>query len=145
MAVDSAGNLYVADRGNSVIRKIDTNGIITTVAGNGTGGYNGDGGPATGAEFNTPQAVMVDSAGNLYISDGGNNVIRKANVTSAALSFGALSVGQPSAAQSVVVSDVGNAPVTFLSLGFSSNFQLATAGGDCATALPLAPGTNCNL
>ena len=77
LAVDSAGNLYIADYGNNRIRKVDANGIITTVVGNGTAGYSGDGGPASAAELSIPTAVAVDSVGNLYIADFGNGVIRK--------------------------------------------------------------------
>ena len=76
VAVDSAGNLYIADNGNSRIRKV-SNGVITTVAGNGTLGFSGDNGPATSAQLNRPFGVAVDSAGDLYIADAGNNRIRK--------------------------------------------------------------------
>ncbi|HVN03653.1 MAG TPA: hypothetical protein VMT86_04495 [Bryobacteraceae bacterium] len=76
--LDPAGNLYISDSGNNVIRKIDTSGIITTVVGDGSGnpGYLGDGGPATQAELNTPKGLALDSAGNLYIADCNNFVIR---------------------------------------------------------------------
>ena len=77
MAVDSAGNLYIGDTFNNVIRKVNTSGTITTVAGNGTAGYSGDGSPATSAELNQPDGVALDSAGNLYIADTKNSVIRK--------------------------------------------------------------------
>ena len=60
MAVDSAGNIYIADYGNNRIRKVTAAGIISTVAGNGTGGFCGDGGPATWAELNSPSGVAVD-------------------------------------------------------------------------------------
>jgi uncharacterized repeat protein (TIGR01451 family) len=76
-AVDSTGNFYIADYYNSRIRKISTAGIITTVAGDGSYGYSGDGGLATNASLNYPQGVAVDSAGNLYIADVYNNRIRK--------------------------------------------------------------------
>ena len=77
VAVDGAGNLYIVDRGNQRIRKVDAAGVISTVAGDGTQGFGGDGGPATAAQLDTPQGVAVDGAGNLYIADGGNNRIRK--------------------------------------------------------------------
>src|SRR5271157_3160449 len=76
VAVDSAGNLYIADYGNNRIRKV-TAGTITTVAGNGYGGYSGDGGPATSALLYGPEGLALDSAGNLYIADTYNNRIRR--------------------------------------------------------------------
>ncbi len=77
LALDAAGNLYVADTTNSAIRKIAANGTITTVAGNGPAGYNGDGIAATAAALNDPQGVAVDAAGNLYIADTDNHRIRQ--------------------------------------------------------------------
>jgi hypothetical protein len=85
VAVDGAGNLFIADHGNSRIRKVDTNGIITTVAGNGTAGYAGDGGAATNSELNGPVGVAVDAAGNLFIADRYNQRIRKVNAEGAAI------------------------------------------------------------
>jgi uncharacterized repeat protein (TIGR01451 family) len=83
IAVDGAGNLYIADSVNSRIRKVVratgsmATGTITTVAGNGTQGYSGDGGLATNAFLNSPQGVAVDAAGNIYIADTDNSVVRK--------------------------------------------------------------------
>jgi sugar lactone lactonase YvrE len=76
-AIDSSGNLYIADFGNKRIRKVTPTGIISTAAGNGTTGFSGDGGLATAAQLDRPQCVAVDSAGTLYISDFGNNRVRK--------------------------------------------------------------------
>ncbi len=76
LAFDADGNLYLADFGNKVVRKVDTNGVITTVAGNGTEGYSGDGGPAPAAALWDPKGVAVDGSGNLYIACG-NGVVRK--------------------------------------------------------------------
>ena len=83
MAADDAGNLYIADQTNHRIRKVDTSGTITTVAGSGPfggdldGGFSGDGGPATRPGSTNPEGVAVDASGNLYIADTGNNRIRK--------------------------------------------------------------------
>ena len=74
------GNLYIADTGNERVRKVDANGIITTVAGNGTTGTIGnvgDGNAATSASLSSPAAVAFDSAGDLYIADSGDNLIRE--------------------------------------------------------------------
>ena len=90
VAVDSSGNLYIADAGNQRIRKVTAaTGVITTVAGTGSPGYNGDNIAATGATLNivsttaiffSPHGLAVDSAGNLYIADQGNQRVRKVNV-----------------------------------------------------------------
>ncbi len=78
LAVDGSGNLYISDGGNCRIRKVATGtGIITTVAGNGTQGYSGDGGQATSAQMNFPLGVALDGAGNLFIADAFNYAIRK--------------------------------------------------------------------
>lgn len=81
VAVDTIGNVYIADFANNRIRKVDTNGVITTIAGNGTAGFSGDGGSATIANLNGPYGVAVDLAGNIYIADNGNNRIRKVSVS----------------------------------------------------------------
>ncbi|HXD91717.1 MAG TPA: T9SS type A sorting domain-containing protein [Bacteroidia bacterium] len=78
VAFDTKGNMYIVDQKN-VIRKVNTSGIITTIAGNGTAGYSGDGGPATAATFNEPISIAIDSLGNIYVSDDQNNAIRMIN------------------------------------------------------------------
>jgi len=76
--LDSAGNLYIADSGNNVVRKVAAStGVITTIAGNGEGGYSGDQGAATRAQLNYPEGIAIDGQGNLYIADSGNNVVRE--------------------------------------------------------------------
>jgi sugar lactone lactonase YvrE len=77
VVVDENDNLFIADSGNNAIVQADSNGIVTTVAGDGTGGYSGDGGAATNAQLSLPNSVAVDTDGNLFIADSGNNVIRK--------------------------------------------------------------------
>jgi gliding motility-associated-like protein len=81
IAVDYSGNVYIADPSNSVIRKVNASGIITTFAGTGTAGYSGDNGPANKAQFQigSPQGLAVDPAGNVYASDYQNHAIRKIN------------------------------------------------------------------
>jgi uncharacterized protein (TIGR03437 family) len=78
LALDAAGDLFISDSANNVIRKVTPAGIISTYAGNGKSGYSGDGGPATQASFFSPQGLTVDAAGNLYIADD-NSVIRMVN------------------------------------------------------------------
>jgi uncharacterized protein (TIGR03437 family) len=77
VAVDSSGNLYIADFGNSRVREVSASGAITTVAGSGSNGYSGDGGQAVKAQLNGPQGVAVDAAGDLFIADTENNLIRE--------------------------------------------------------------------
>ncbi len=104
LALDAAGNVYIADGGTGRIRKVTAStGIITTVAGNGTSGYSGDGGQATSAMLNEPYGVAVDSAGNVYIADMINSRIRV--------------VGENQAAQTITFPNPGTqtygvAPVT---------------------------------
>ncbi len=81
VAVDSSGNIYIADTSNRRIRKVDTSGIINTIAGTATSGFSGDGGPATAAQLNGPEDVAVDSSGNVYIADTFNHRIRKVDVS----------------------------------------------------------------
>ncbi len=79
IAVDTVGNIFIADSYNHVVRKLTPDGSITTVAGNGTSGFSGDGDDAVLAQLNTPSGVAVDRDGNLYISDKYNNRVRKVN------------------------------------------------------------------
>jgi sugar lactone lactonase YvrE len=88
LAVDAEGNLYVTDSFNDRVRKIDLEGVITTIAGDGVQGYSGDGGPATQAALNLAtgplsgagQALAVDQRGDLFVADGGNNRVREVDV-----------------------------------------------------------------
>jgi len=76
LAFDKKGNMYIGDWGNNVVRKVSTSGIITTVAGNDTAGFKGDGGKATSAELHWPAGLTFDAKGNLYIADYSNDRVR---------------------------------------------------------------------
>jgi sugar lactone lactonase YvrE len=76
VALDAQGNLYIADTGNHRVRRVDTSGIITTLAGTGSPGFSGDGGPAAQAQLNQPMAVVADGNAKLYVADTGNHRIR---------------------------------------------------------------------
>jgi sugar lactone lactonase YvrE len=77
ITVDGEGNLYIADRDAHRVRKVDAQGRISTFAGSGTAGFAGDGGSAAAAQLSAPRGVAVDADGNVYISDSGNNRIRR--------------------------------------------------------------------
>ena len=127
VAVDTSGNLYIADRNNNRIRQVSPNGIITTVAGNGTAGFSGDGGAAATAMLNGPLAVTVDSAGNFYISDTLNNRIRKVssgNITTVAGSGVSNYAGDGGSALSAAVYQPGG-----INVDSSGNLYIATGGG----------------
>ena len=81
IAMDGNGNLYIADKDNHRIKKLDPSGGVTTVAGTGTPGYSGDGGPAVNAQLDAPNAVAVDASGHVYIADTNNCLIRKVDIT----------------------------------------------------------------
>lgn len=87
MAFDLSGNLFIADTGNHRVREVAAaTGIITTIAGTGTTGYAGDGGPAAAAQISTPSAVAADTKGNVYIADSANGTVRKVNVSTGIIS-----------------------------------------------------------
>lgn len=82
IALGGDGSLYIADLSNNRIRKVNTSGVISTVVGTGTRGYGGDGGFATQAQLNVPASVLMDVAGNLYVADSGNQLVRKVGASS---------------------------------------------------------------
>jgi sugar lactone lactonase YvrE len=87
LAFDPAGNLYIADGGNSSVRKITPDGLISTIAGTGVTGYSGDGGPGNQAQLSAfLPGLAIDSAGNVYVSDAGNNLIRKISAADGTIS-----------------------------------------------------------
>ena len=96
-ALDGAGNLYIADTYNNVIRKVTPGGVITTVAGNyaAGAGFSGDHGPATSAQLNGPSGITVDGAGDLYIADTKNNAIRRVTASGVITTVAGRSSGCP--------------------------------------------------
>jgi RHS repeat-associated protein len=120
-AVDSAGNLYFGDPGNSVIREVNAaTGTVTTIAGNGTGGYSGDGGQAINAELLSPMGIALDGAGNIYFADNGNAVVRKINASTKVITTVA---GDGSWGYS---GDGG--PATSATLSYDTNIAVDSAG-----------------
>jgi NHL repeat len=81
VAVNAKGDVFIADTYNNIVREVSPRGLISTVAGNGNPGYRGDNGPAWRAELSFPTGLAVDSLGNLYIADSGNNVVRRVSAT----------------------------------------------------------------
>jgi sugar lactone lactonase YvrE len=93
VCTDSIGNLYIADTGNNLIRKVDVTGVITTVAGNGAAAYGGDNGPATAASLRNPAAVIAAADGTLYIADTWNHRIRRVDQTGIITTYAGNGVG----------------------------------------------------
>ncbi len=139
VALDGAGNLYIADKGNHRIRKVTRSGLISTVAGSGQLGSSGDGGLATQAALNQPNGVAVDNAGNLYISDTNNHRIRKGTaagiITTIAGTGGSGFSGDDGAATQAQL----NTPVGIM-LDGSGNLLIADAGNHRIRKLTLSTG-----
>ena len=122
VAVDAAGNVYIADTLNHRVRKVTkTTGVITTIAGTGTPGFSGDNGPAASAQLNNPLSVAVDSLGSVYVSDQNNDRIRK--ITSGTITTYAGSA--PAGANFD-----NDTPKSALSAHLSHPFGLAVDGSD---------------
>jgi uncharacterized protein (TIGR03437 family) len=139
LALDAAGNLYIADTGNQRIRKVNPQGIISTVAGNGRAEFFGDGGPATTASLNQPNRAAVDAAGNLYIADTGNNRIRKVLAQPATFSTSPTSLSFTAMSGSATV---GTQQLTLTSntvgLGWETTAVLTSRGGAWLSISPQA-------
>jgi sugar lactone lactonase YvrE len=145
LCLDAAGDLYIADSGNSVIREVLAgSGSITTVAGDGTAGFTPDGGSPVSAELYSPRNVALDSAGNLFIVDTGNNIVRKVTSSLLGLSFGTVDVGLASPAENQTVFNIGNQPLDFSALNVTGSFRYDTSNTwDCSPSSIVLPGTGC--
>jgi uncharacterized protein (TIGR03437 family) len=137
LALDKSGNLYIVDTGNGRIRKVDTSGIITTVAGRGNGFTLGDGGPATNAQLANPSDVAVDSAGNIYIADVGNHSVRKVDTSGTIRSILHGSFGTcPSGSVVAAGADIGDA--VGLAIDSAGDLLIADRSADCLHKLDTA-------
>jgi trimeric autotransporter adhesin len=161
VAVDGAGNIYIADLFNNRVRMVSAGtGLISTIAGNGTKGYSGDGGPATSAELSNPSGVFVDGDGNIYIGDAGNFVVREVNVKAASINFltatGVGTTDTTDGPQTITVNNIGSSPLTFPVPATGTNPTISSAAGftedsseTCpnlsatSSAATLASGSNC--
>ena len=124
VAIDASGNLFIADSNNARIRKVSTAGIITTVAGNGTSGYGGDGGPATNAQLARPCGVALDSVGNLFIADTDNNRIRNVSANGIISTIAGTGVSGYSGDGGAATSAALNGPIS-LSVDSAGNVLVA--------------------
>jgi uncharacterized protein (TIGR03437 family) len=150
VAADSRGSVYIADTLDNAVRKVTPDGIIHTVAGNGTPGFTGDGGAATAALLNGPRSVVLDAAGNLYIADSGNNAIRKVD-TSGIIATIATGLSDPraiavDAAGAVFIADTGHNQIakvlpggTVVAIAGTGACCYAGDNGPAASALLNAP------
>jgi trimeric autotransporter adhesin len=145
---DSAGDLYIADSMNNVVRMVSTAGIISTIAGNGINGYSGDGAEATGAALSNPQSVALDSQGNVYISDRNNNRVREVNTPTGSVLFPTTAVGSTSAAVTIpLVVKAGGTTITGISAPVSQGGkqEYAVTATGCALNTALTSATICNV
>jgi sugar lactone lactonase YvrE len=129
IALDRSGNLYIADLLNSQIRKVDAaTGIITGIAGNGIPIFDGDGGPAVLASLAFPQGVAIDTAGNVYIADTGNFVVRKVTAATGIIDTIAGAFGRPRSGDGGPAIDAGFEGVTRVALDPAGNLYVIDQG-----------------
>jgi type IX secretion system substrate protein len=124
LVFDKQGNLYVSDQLNHCVRKINTNGIISTIAGTGVQGYSGDGGQATAAQFTNTSGLIFDKSGNLYIGDLGNSRVRKVDTAGIITTFAGTGVQGNSGDGGAATLAELNAPTYFV-IDILGNFYLS--------------------
>jgi sugar lactone lactonase YvrE len=148
ISIDAAGNVYIVDEDNCVIREVDTSGVIHTVAGNYSdgAGYSGDNGAPTSAQLNYPQGIAVAPNGSMFIADSQNNVMRAVSYAAPTFSFTATNIGSESSSKSTTIENIGNAAMPFTGLSVSTNFvQTASGGTDCSASTNLAVDGTCEI
>ena len=148
LSLDSAGNLYIVDNGNQRIRKVTSgaNPTINTVAGNGSIGFAGDGGPAASAEFSAPSGVAVDSSGNFYVADTNNSLIRKISSSGIITTYAGninsgpgyvdatvATLGQLAFPSAVALDSAGNLYITELGQNLNNRIRKVSASGALTT------------
>jgi hypothetical protein len=148
VAVDAIGDLFIADQGNQCIRKVDVNGIITTVAGEGVYGYSGDGGPAISARLASPAGVALDTMGDLFVADSANQRIRQVNLANPKFTLADVTPGNAGNYQVVITDSSGSATssVAVLTIAYPPSIlqqpqSLNVTQGDNATFNLTAAGT----
>ena len=147
VAWDASGNYYIADTANNRVRKVDSTGTITTIAGTGGLGWTGDGGPATAATLNSPSGVAIDASDNIYIADLGNLVVRKVDASGTISTFagngnacvittnpcgdgGAATAANITSPTSVAVDSKGN---VYIADYFDHRIRMVNTGGTITT------------
>ena len=147
LAFDVAGNLYIADTQNNCVRKLSkSTGLVSTIAGNETGDYGGDGGSATAAGMFGPYALFLDSLGNLFIADYFDHRIREIQSNLATLVFTpAIREDQVTAPQTQSIENDGNALLTFSAIAPDSNAAIYSSSTTCSTSGSLAIDATCNV
>jgi sugar lactone lactonase YvrE len=145
VSLDAAGDVYVSDYFNSRIRRVDTHGVIKTIAGHGVGGNSGDGGPATKAGMQQ-FSVTIDSSGSLFLPDYYGRRVRKVDVSQSAVNFASQNVGTVSSSQEAIVTNTGNQHIEFTGLSLAGDFeQLTGTARDCTDTTFLGAGYSCAL
>ncbi|MDQ2832575.1 MAG: DUF6067 family protein [Acidobacteriota bacterium] len=153
LAVDGAGDLYIADFSNKLVEQVNLAGQLVVIAGGGTTIPSASTQSSVSAQLGLIQGVEVDGAGNVYIADGqdiggGNNMVEKVSVLAPPLTFPYTNVGSSSVPQSIKLSNIGNQTLNLTSLSATTDFPLQTTGTCTVTASSaqtLAPSANCSL
>ena len=142
VAIDIAGNIYIADSGNNRVRKISVQtGQIATIAGNGSQSFAGDGGPADQSGLYGPYTLALDGQGNLYIADVFHNRVRKDSANAGTLIYAPMRVGRVSSALTQTIENDGNAPLVPASILAISNSQIDPVNTTCSTTAIAPLGT----
>ena len=151
LAIDPANNLYIADSGNDVIRKVDTQGIITTVVGvlggSSSGSYDPHGVPATAAPLVAAGGMAVEPSGSLLVADTYNQTVWRVGPQGAVV-FGPQAAGTTSDPQFVTLNNVGDSPITFAATPFTvtGDYVVSSEGtSPCSFSSGLAVGASCTL